>query len=384
MEENKNTQHKLSEADLALLNFASQNNLNAALVGKPKTFWKDIVLRFFQNKFAVFALIVFLVVFLMSIFVPIFSPYSSTKPISTADVSLVQKLPSSIGNKPHRVLISSDFLDILKNLEANNPGTKIILESQRLGNQVRISYYPYLALSLLSPTKQQFSSIIGTDSFGRDLWLTSWEGTRNALLLGFIVGTIQTFIGIIVGTYMGFHIGKKVDNILMRVIEIINSIPWFLIFIILVQILGTDYLSIGIILIVLGWTNPTYVARSYTSIIKDEEFLYASKVVGASKLRIIYLEALPQIIGKLTNVYLNRIIGGIFALSSLAFLQLIFDNPSLTPNLGLILNNSIRLIDENIWAIILPSSILAIIVITLKITFTGLHDALDPKTKKVS
>lgn len=373
-----NKKYNLSNDDADLLHFAKVTNENYTIVGQPTTYTRDILKRFFTNKIAVFFLVVLIIIIILSIVIPWTSPYSSTATISEIDSNYLVQLPTSKGGVIVKI-IDLDELNDWRDLEKTSKLKIINIIDE---NNV-VNYNPYLLIQAISKSKEPLEAIIGTDDFGRDLWLTTWEGTRNALFMSFCVALITFIVGTFIGTYLGFHIGNKIDTIFMRFIEIFESAPSFLMFLILVQIMGSGLLQIGLILILLNWTTPVYSARVYIIGIKDEEFLSASKAVGASKLRIIYLEALPQVIGKILPTFTNSIISGIFSLSSIAFLGIVVDSLKTAPNLGNIVISARHLFDINIWATIVPTIILSLITVSLKIVSVAIHDALDPKAKRL-
>lgn len=138
-------------------------------------------------------------------------------------------------------------------------------------------------------------------------------------------------------------------------------------------------ITIIILLSLTGWTIPTYQARSYTVIVKDEEYIYAAKVIGASKFRQIYSHILPNILGKLLSTFIASIFSSISTIASLAFLGFLQERPESSTNLGLIINSSVPLADKNPIALLLPSMVLVALAVTSRFIANGIHDALDPR-----
>lgn len=374
-----NDKYNLLEREIPLLKYAKNVKSTTALIGKPSNFFLDYNRRFFKNIYTIIALIVLLIIVLMAFIIPAVSPYVATAPISNALNQYVSNLPPSSIPNVTRILAQGD-VDFLLNLQK----TSEIHFINSVTSGAAFSTINYDAYKLLAALgSPNLVSYIGTDGFGRDLWLTSWEGTRDAFGLAIGISVFSFLIGVTIGAYVGFHVGKWVDTLFLRIIEIINSVPGFLMLIILVGILGQSTIAIMLILIVLYFTGPLYLTRTYIITIKDEEFLHASKAVGSSKFRVIYFEALPQILGKLLNSLVISLIGGITVLATLAFLGVITDQDSASspPNLGLILNSSRNQIDSNIWAMLLPTFILVILTISLRFIAIGIHDALDSRVK---
>ncbi|UVD81683.1 ABC transporter permease [Mycoplasma iguanae] len=376
-----NKKYLLNDSDVTLLKFYPQDKfISLQRIGKPTTRAKDIAKRFFTNPWTLMSLVLVFVVLLMSVIIPIISPFNANRPISEASSVYVVDQQSSLYGA-FWSFQKQDFIDLIRSVEKNS-GQKIILDIQESIGDARVLYDPYTLLQVLSGSNEKLVSIIGTDNYGRDIWLRIWEGTRNALWFSLLVVTITTLLGVPIGLFLGFHVGKRVDTLTMRVVDIINTVPSIIWLIVLIAIFGIeDHVVFGV-LVFIGFTGPLEVARMYIITVKDEEFLQASKSLGATKARIIYIEALPLILGKLSAMFVNSLMSGVFYLSSLSFLGFISDSINADPNLGLSLFSSKQLMESNPWSVVLPSVILLTLVTSLKLISIGIHDALDPKAKK--
>ncbi|MDO6856364.1 ABC transporter permease [Mesomycoplasma ovipneumoniae] len=373
-----NQKYNLKENQIKLLKLASFSEKNYQVTGKIVELWKDTVQKFFKSKISLISTLLFLSVLIIAIFTIIFTPYSVNKPISNADPSLVyEQLPSTLGTI--KTTISTDILEKIRAIEVEKNITLIQGSTKELfPNRWEINVNPYQVMSALENGKN-FISLVGTDQFGRDIWLRTWQGTLNALGISVLIALIQFLIGIVLGTYLGYHIGSWIDNIVLRIIDIFGAIPWIIIFIIFIAIWGPYTITIIILLSLTGWTIPTYQARSYTVIVKDEEYIYAAKVIGASKFRQIYSHILPNILGKLLSTFIASIFSSISTIASLAFLGFLQEGPESSANLGLIINSSVPLADKNPIALLLPSMVLVALAVTSRFIANGIHDALDPR-----
>ncbi|MHA0261078.1 ABC transporter permease [Mesomycoplasma ovipneumoniae] len=373
-----NQKYNLKENQIKLLKLASFSEKNYQVTGKIVELWKDTVQKFFKSKISLISTLLFLSVLIIAIFTIIFSPYSVNKPISNADPSLVyEQLPSTLGTI--KTTISTDILEKIRAIEVEKNISLIQGSTKELfPNRWEINVNPYQVMSALENGKN-FISLVGTDQFGRDIWLRTWQGTLNALGISVLIALIQFLIGIVLGTYLGYHIGSWIDNIVLRIIDIFGAIPWIIIFIIFIAIWGPYTITIIILLSLTGWTIPTYQARSYTVIVKDEEYIYAAKVIGASKFRQIYSHILPNILGKLLSTFIASIFSSISTIASLAFLGFLQEGPESSANLGLIINSSVPLADKNPIALLLPSMVLVALAVTSRFIANGIHDALDPR-----
>ncbi|WP_044285965.1 ABC transporter permease [Mesomycoplasma ovipneumoniae] len=373
-----NQKYNLKENQIKLLKLASFSEKNYQVTGKIVELWKDTIQKFFKSKISLISTLLFLSVLIIAIFTIIFSPYSVNKPISNADPSLVyEQLPSTLGTI--KTTISTDILEKIRAIEVEKNITLIQGSTKELfPNRWEINVNPYQVMSALENGKN-FISLVGTDQFGRDIWLRTWQGTLNALGISVLIALIQFLIGIVLGTYLGYHIGSWIDNIVLRIIDIFGAIPWIIIFIIFIAIWGPYTITIIVLLSLTGWTIPTYQARSYTVIVKDEEYIYAAKVIGASKFRQIYSHILPNILGKLLSTFIASIFSSISTIASLAFLGFLQEGPESSANLGLIINSSVPLADKNPIALLLPSMVLVALAVTSRFIANGIHDALDPR-----
>lgn len=221
----------------------------------------------------------------------------------------------------------------------------------------------------------------GTTREGSDIWTTVWAGTLESLWLALVVATIETIIGVFVGAILGFYAGKWIDTIFSRVIEIFQAPPsiiWLLMF---VSIWGTSAPVLIAGLLFVGWTYPIAATRLFVITVKDEEYITASKSIGASPMRQIFNHALPAVVGKIAQNYVRRIPSIIISVASLAFLGF-FSDPN-SYNLGKIMIENTDLVETNPWVMILPATILLLLSLSLQFVALGLHDALDPKVIKI-
>ncbi|MDJ1645686.1 ABC transporter permease [Mycoplasma phocimorsus] len=227
--------------------------------------------------------------------------------------------------------------------------------------------------------KGAYKSLLGTDEVGNDIWTRTWAGTWQVIWIALVVATIETIIGVAIGAYLGFHAYKKVDTIIMRVIEIITSIPGLIWFLLIVSFFNSPSSGALIIaFIIIGWTGPVAGARLFIITVKDEEFIVASKSLGAKEARQIFSHALPAIIGKIAQSFVRRIPSVVLGISSLAFLGFYKDD-GLNANLGSLLIEANGKSDKNIWLLVLPTTILMSLSLSLHFIALGVHDALDPR-----
>ncbi len=344
----------------------------SSLSGKQKRISADIAGRFFKNYFALLSLVVFLSILFISIIAPAISQFGSNSPVLSISDQFTTNLPPSYSPIVTEVLTKTQ-LDHIESIMG------IISDKKELtpNGDWLVTYNKY---DLIDKTVGSvgFSTILGTTQAGFDIWTRTWTATRDSLLLAILVAFTETFIGILIGAYLGFHAGTWIDTVFTRIIDIIKNVPsiiWFLLLVSLFKNLNFGALFFSLVFV--GWTAPVYQTRLWMITVKDQEYILASKSIGASTNRQIFVHALPAIIGKLATSLVQRIVIVIFFISSLSFLGFIPYGG--TPNLGTILNEARSQVENNIWILLLPSLILLFISLSTQFIANGLHDALDPK-----
>ncbi|MGL5643862.1 MAG: ABC transporter permease [Metamycoplasmataceae bacterium] len=344
-----------------------------SLSGKQKRISVDIAGRFFKNYFALVSSIIFISILLIAIIAPIISQFESNKVVLGIDSQFITNLPPSYAPVVTEVLTRSQLELIEKALGPIADKKELTPNGDWL-----VTYNKYELINKTLGDNSNFSTILGTTQEGFDVWTRTWTATRDSLLLSLLVAFSETFIGIIIGAYLGFHAGTWIDTFLTRVIDIVKNVPSIIWFLLLVSLFkdvtfGTLFLS----LVLIGWTNPVYQTRLWIITVKDQEYIMASKSIGASTNRQIFVHALPAIIGKLATTLVQRIVVVILFVSSLAFLGFIPFGGE--PNLGTILNEARSQVENNVWILLLPSLILLSVSLSSQFIANGLHDALDPK-----
>lgn len=224
---------------------------------------------------------------------------------------------------------------------------------------------------------------MGTDGLGRDLFLHAMEGGRISLLVGLSAMLLAITIGTTIGAISGFY-GGMIDNILMRVADIMLTMPTLFIAIVLMQLLRAGvipFLSAGImpIIVVIAITRWMGVARlvraSYLSI-KQKEFIEAARCAGAKNLRIIVRHILPNAMSPIIVAATLSVGSAIITEAGLSFLGMGVQPP--TPTWGNMLRNAQSEMDYAPWTAIFPGLFIFLTVISFNYIGDGLRDALDP------
>ncbi|MHB8064597.1 MAG: ABC transporter permease [Ruminiclostridium sp.] len=248
----------------------------------------------------------------------------------------------------------------------------------------------------LAPNLQH---IFGTDSLGRDLFTRTMIGARISLAVGLVAAAMISVIGIIYGAVSGFF-GGFVDNIMMRIVDVVYSVPTILIVILLQVVikqpiekfinsghapaflsgLGVGLISIFIVLALLYWVDMARIVRGQVLSLKEQEYVLAAKVLGASNKNIIFKHLIPNCIGQIIVIATLKIPEAIFAESFLSFIGLGVSSPM--ASLGSLSQTALKGIYSYPYMLIFPAATISLIILSFNLFGDGLRDALDPRMKK--
>ena len=219
----------------------------------------------------------------------------------------------------------------------------------------------------------------GTDNLGRDVFVRSWVGARISLLIGISAAIINLVVGVVYGSVSGL-IGGRVDNIMMRICDILNSVPELLIIILLLVVLQQGLVPMIIALSLTGWIRMARIVRAEVMSLKAQEYVLASRTLGASTAHLIRRHLIPNAMGSIIVTMTLQIPAAIFSEAFLSYIGL-----GVTPPLaswGTMASEGNEAILTAPWRLLFPALLISITIFGFNAVGDGLRDALDPKLRK--
>ena len=228
-----------------------------------------------------------------------------------------------------------------------------------------------------NPQPPSAEHLMGTDALGRDMFARVLYGARVSLAVGLLSALMAAFIGTLVGALAGYH-GGLVDDLFMRLVDLMLSIPILPMTILLAGILRPSVALIVVIIGTFGWMGTARLVRSRFLSLRESEFVEASHALGGGPGQVIVKHMLPNALGPIVVATTLAVGGAIMLESALSFLGLGVQPP--TPTWGNLLNESRQWLSLAPWMAIFPGLFILITVLAVNFLGDGLRDALDPKT----
>jgi len=240
-------------------------------------------------------------------------------------------------------------------------------------------------VSPLDPNEQNLSrrlegtsvqNLLGRDEFGRDILSRIIYGSRVSLAVGILVISISLTIGVSIGIVVGY-LGGWLDELAMRVVDIVLAFPGILLAIALMAVLGQSLFNVVLALCITGWAPFARLARGEALSVRERQFVLAARALGASTLRVVARHILPNIISPILVKATLGMAGVIVAEAALSFLGLGVRPP--TPSWGAMLNAGRAFILVTPHLVVFPGIAIMLVVLSLNFFGDGLRDLLDPR-----
>ncbi|MGR6898618.1 ABC transporter permease [Rummeliibacillus sp. TYF-LIM-RU47] len=238
------------------------------------------------------------------------------------------------------------------------------------------SYREQLGLYNAPPSSKHW---FGTDDLGRDVFVRVWFGARISLFIGLSAAIIDLIIGVTWGAVSGL-LGGRVDDIMMRIADVLTAVPYLLVVIILLVVMKPGLIPLIVALSITGWVKMARIVRGEVLSIKNQEYVLAARTLGAGTKHIILKHLVPNALGAILVTMTLTIPSAIFTESFLSYLGLGVSEPM--ASWGTMASEGNKAIDTAPWRLIFPAVFISLTIFAFNAVGDGLRDALDPKLRK--
>jgi oligopeptide transport system permease protein len=341
----------------------------------PIGFYKDALQRLRKSKASMISFWIIVVIILLALFVPMVTGYTYTEQNITQK-NLPPKIPylEKLGIADGGRLLANRRRDSLDNPERFPEGSiiEIVREYETSGVpvvDVLVDYYTYTGV------EDNVYHWMGTDYLGRDLCTRLFRGARVSLLIAFLAVLINIVIGVIYGSIAGYY-GGKVDLAMFHFAEVMDGLPYVVVTILFMILLGAGMFSIILAMTVTGWIGTSRLVRAQFYRFKGREYVLAARTLGVTDRKLIFRHILPNTVGPLITRAMIAVPGAIFSESFLAYIGLGIRPPE--PSIGLLLSNGQTVLLQYPYQTLFPAILISLLMVAFNLFANGLRDALDP------
>jgi len=360
-----------------------------------RSLWGDAWLRLKANKAAMFSLFYLVAMTLVCVFGPFFSPH-----LYTTIYPDYVRTPPSLSPYPQQEMIQGALTDVtrrmrveVKDMKQEDGRVFFTVTSSKPFDDRNLRYIdrsdtfedarvesksPDGLETVISAATMQKYFLFGTDNVGRDLFTRTLVAGRISLSIGLLAGLVAVTIGVIYGATAGFA-GGKTDEVMMRVVDVLYSLPFIFFVIMLVVFFGRNFvlmfLAVGAVL----WLDMARIVRGQALSIRRQEYVQAAEALGVSQTGILMRHVIPNLLGPVV-IYMTLLVPQVILLESfLSFLGLGVQEPM--TSWGVLISAGAANIGSANWMLLYPAFFLVSTLFALNFIGDGLRDALDPKDR---
>lgn len=387
-----------------------KEKLDKEVITRPSlTYWQDAWRRLKNNKLSLAGLVVIILMIIFALFGQNLSNFSySDQILRNSNIPPVIEIyevnegnyvyahneyvlfdVSENGKIIKRLEPINDNLDVMQNKRRvyEIDGQKVTLdfsfamEAKQSGDSDATFFEIQKGDEVLKPHDKVWNKtyLFGSDGLGRDLLVRVVYGARISLLIALVATLVQFFIGVLYGSIAGYA-GGRVDNIMMRIVDIIATIPLLLYVILLMVVLEPGLTTIMIALGTVYWVRMARIVRGEVLSLKEQEFVLAARTLGASTWRILGRHLVPNAMGPIIVSLAMMIPAAIFTEAFLSFIGLGVSAPA--ASWGTLANSAVKTLRSYPYQLFWPSLAISLTVLAFNFVGDGLRDALDPKLRK--
>ena len=342
---------------------------------KPIGFFKDAMIRLSKSAVAVTSFTIIVIIILSSLIVPNITGYGYRQQnIAAKDLPPRIPLLEDIGIADGTRVLKNRKKEALSDPKRYPEGSvlEIVREFEAKGVamvDVKVDAYVYAGVS--ADEYHWF----GTDYLGRDLCTRLFKGARVSLIIAFVSVVTNVIIGVIYGAISGYY-GGKVDIVMTHFAEVLDGLPYVVVTILFMLLLGAGITSLILAMCVTGWIGTSRLIRAQFFRFKEREYVLAARTLGVGDIALIFRHILPNCVGPLITRAMIAIPGAIFSESFLAYIGLGIAPPE--PSIGILLSDGQNVLLQYPYQTFFPAVLISLLMIAFNMFANGLRDALDP------
>ena len=342
---------------------------------KPIGFFKDAMIRLSKSAVAVTSFTIIVIIILSSLIVPNITGYGYRQQnIAAKDLPPRIPLLEDIGIADGTRVLKNRKKEALSDPKRYPEGSvlEIVREFEAKGVamvDVKVDAYVYAGVSA------DEYHWVGTDYLGRDLCTRLFKGARVSLLIAFVSVVTNVIIGVIYGAISGYY-GGKVDIVMTHFAEVLDGLPYVVVTILFMLLLGAGITSLILAMCVTGWIGTSRLIRAQFFRFKEREYVLAARTLGVGDIALIFRHILPNCVGPLITRAMIAIPGAIFSESFLAYIGLGIAPPE--PSIGILLSDGQNVLLQYPYQTFFPAVLISLLMIAFNMFANGLRDALDP------